>query len=44
MGQQMSHAGVEVIDGLLHGLHSEPQRLVISLQHGVLLVHVAVTL
>lgn len=44
IGQQMCDAGVEMVDGLLHGLHPEAQCVTLSQQHGVLLTQVAVAL
>lgn len=40
----MCDSGVQVVNGLLHGFHPEAQRVILSLEQGVLLVQVAVTL
>lgn len=44
VGQQMCYTGVEVVNGLLHGLYPEAQCVSFSLQHGILLIQVAVAL
>lgn len=44
LAHEMSDTVVDGIDGLLHGLHSQPQCPVLLLQHGVLPVQVTVAL
>ena len=41
IGQHVCEARVEVVDGLLHGLHPQTQRVRLALQQHVLLVEVA---
>lgn len=41
IGQELSDSGVEMVDGLLHGLHTHAQVVIFPLQHGVLLEQVA---
>lgn len=41
IGQELSDSGVEMVNGLLHGLNAHAQGVVFPLQHGVLLEQVA---
>lgn len=41
IGQELGDSGVEMINGLLHGLYAHTQVVVFPLQHGVLLEQVA---